>query len=226
MNVKIVDREEIFRGWAAPNSLETNSYRWDLYFWADLLMLWLNVGRRVRRFRATEPRHTLLHQVVFSLVVRIVFGCLAVGAVWVVQYGHRQILSARMVVAWGICLFSVGVIDSVSIPAGAFRVGSPTKWAATGVAIMLDMNVILSMLSSVVKNKVFWSDIAVLSHYPMVLVGGVILLFIVEVLCIHLTFEMRDFTLVALVRAKRSSVREADLLHGYLRKYVRSHRIS
>jgi len=91
---------------------------------------------------------------------------------------------------------------------------------------MLDMNVILSMLSSVVKNKVFWSDIAVLSHYPMVLVGGVILLFIVEVLCIHFTFEMRDFTLVALVRAKRSSVREADLLHGYLRKYVRSHRIS
>ena len=226
MNVKIVDREEIFRGWVAPNSLETNSYRWDLYFWADLLMLWLNVGRRVRRFRATEPRHTLLHQVVFSLVVRIVFGCLAVGAVWVAQYGHRQILSARMVVVWGICLFSVGVIDSVSIPAGAFRVGSPTKWAATGVAIMLDMIVILSMLSSVAKNKVFWNDISVLSHYPTVLVGGVILLFIVEVLCIHFTFEMRDFTLVALVRAKRSSVREADLLHGYLRKYVRSHRIS
>ena len=165
---------------------------------------WQDLKRKVRQFRATDPRSSLGRRTAVALVLRFVLGVGVLLAVALMgAYVRNLFLMVDLVVLWAAFLI-VGVFDSLFIHFGAFRRNSAGDSVMTLMAVMFNF----AMYALFIDARI---------HLTARIVAA-LLLFGVEVFCIFFTFEMRNFSLVSSVREERVFAHKAELLQKYLHK--------
>ena len=173
-----------------------------------------NLLRRACEFRISEPHHKLLHQIFVVFLVRIGIGVLFnVLAFLVFVFVHQWMYLMDLSAQWAAWLVVWGLFSSLFISWGAFRLDSEVGWVMGTYCIVFGV-IMYSLFVSIRYELIIEGGSSVL-RLIVEAVAAVLLLF-TEVFCIFLTFEMRNFTLVSIVREKRVLAEEIYVLQKYL----------
>lgn len=177
---------------------------------------WQDLKWKVRQFRATDPRCSLGRRTAVALALRFVLGVgVSLAVTLMATYLRNLFLMVDLAVQWAAFLIVLGLLDTLFIHLGAFRRNSVGDSVMTLVAVMF--NFAMYALFIGVRIQVA-SDYRVGVLQLSAGIVAALLLFGVEVFCIFLAFEMRDFSLVSSVREERIFAHKADLLQKYLHK--------
>lgn len=143
-----------------------------------------------------------------------------VFVIWLAIRASCLIVPAKLFALWTASLIALGVINSMLIRAVYFRADLWIKRIVVFLAILLGVALWGVVMHELWKYSV--GGYSVSNVHPALSVVLSLLLFVVEWFCVFLVFEMRDPTLVTLVRKKRSLECETRLLCGYFRKHFRT----
>ena len=177
---------------------------------------WQDLKRKVRQFRATDPRSSLGRRTAVALVLRFVLGVgFSLAVALMGAYVRNLFLMVDLVVLWAAFLIVLGVFDSLFIHFGAFRRNSAGDSVMTLMAVMFNFAMYALFIGARIQVV---SDYRVGALHLTARIVAALLLFGVEVFCIFFTFEMRNFSLVSFVREERVFAHKAELLQKYLHK--------
>lgn len=175
----------------------------------------------LRRRRFEDPRNSLTFWVVVAwLIVRLGVWLCVVFVIWLAIRASCLIVPAKLFALWTASLIALGVINSMLIRAVYFRADLWIKRIVVFLVILLGVALWGVVMHELWKYSV--GGYGVSNVHPALSVVLSLLLFVVEWFCVFLVFEMRDPTLVTLVRKKRSLECETRLLCGYFRKHFRT----
>lgn len=150
-----------------------------------------------------DPRFGLGRQIMLTWAVRFGAFVLMIVVSLISRFIGQPIMSARM---WSLLvsgLILLGATNSVAVCLGAFKGRFRSGVAATVGAILFDV-MILGALIDIMHSEMAGSGARDAAN--VMIVGTLsLLLVILEYFCVLLAFEMRDPTLVSLVRKKTFS---------------------
>lgn len=183
-----------------------------------LRLSWLHLRVKVGRFRAVEPRHSLVRQITCALLIRSCIGLFVGIFVWGKHHTHQVTPIVITTAIWGTLLLVFGIINTVFIMGGAFRFKTRAGKLGSGALVLLDFLLLISVLTTIEEGVGVRTYIEDISHLKLVVGVSILLLIVVEVSFVLLVFEFRDPVLVDFVRGGRRDDCAADLLREYLRR--------
>ena len=212
---KISNEDEI----VVPAPRQSCFLEWDLVERRPTLSERLKLIWETLRQRGFEdPRNSLMFWVAVAwFVVRFGVWVCVVFVIWLTARLSSPVVPAKLFALWTGSLIVLGVINSALIRAVYFRGYSWIKRILVSLSIMFGValwGLLMHELWKCSKGGCGVSNVD-----PALSVVLSLLLFVVEWFCVFLVFELRDPTLVTLVRKRRSLEYETRLLCDYFRKH-------